>query len=121
MRAERFEGRIFGLLLLGIVLASLQGVTSGAGNPEMILLEAAALAGEELPPRSPVDSRLLRGQANAAHYFFVNLTPEFSAARDPEISFAGTRVLFSGQKTAGMPWQEPGQKTAGMPWQEPRA
>ncbi|HTZ48232.1 MAG TPA: hypothetical protein VMH20_11610 [Verrucomicrobiae bacterium] len=35
----------------------------------------------------------------------VRLTEGFFAAADPQISFDGTRILFSGQKTAGDHWQ----------------
>jgi hypothetical protein len=33
------------------------------------------------------------------------LVPEFSASTDPEVSFDGTRILFSAKKAAGDPWQ----------------
>ena len=35
----------------------------------------------------------------------INLTPEFFAAADPQVSFDGGRILFSGQKSAGGRWQ----------------
>jgi hypothetical protein len=36
---------------------------------------------------------------------WVNLTTEFYAAADPDISFDGTHIIFSGKKEAGDRWQ----------------
>jgi len=68
-------------------------------------VQAPVVAAGELATRFPQGSRLVRLASGAKPASLVNLTPEFFAAADPQVSFDGARVLFAGQKEPGARWQ----------------
>ena len=74
-------------------------------RPDIVFVEALTIASGPLPLRFPQGSRIVRLRASATQEPPVNLTPEFFAAADPQVSFDGTSVLFSGKKREGEPWQ----------------
>jgi hypothetical protein len=65
-------------------------------------VQAPAVAAGDVLGRFPQGSRLAR--LGATSHEVENLTPEFFAASDPQISSDGKRVLFSAQKVAGATW-----------------
>lgn len=87
-------------------LQSLAGTGSAeisANLPDLILVEAAAVVPGPLSGRFPRGSGLVKVDSND-HTFHL-LTTHFFAAADPQISFDGARVLFSGKQTLSSPWQ----------------
>lgn len=74
-------------------------------KPEVVFVEAPLVAAGELTSRFPQGSRLARLTSATKPSQVVNLTPDFFAAADPQISYDGTRVLFAGQKEVGGRWQ----------------
>jgi hypothetical protein len=77
--------------------------SKAAGSPDLVIVQAPVLQSGALSQRFPQGSRLARLQAKS--HSPVVLTPDFLAAADPRISFDGSRVLFAGKKSAGVPWQ----------------
>ena len=100
-----------GLLVFGFLVASPQGAVqtrkSGAwpSQPDMLFVQAPAIAAGDLASRFPQGSRLLRLHFGPRSNPPINLTPEFFAAADAQISYDGARVLFSGQEVLGGHWQ----------------
>jgi len=75
----------------------------GAGNAEILFVQAPSVKAGRLPDRFPQGSRIVllsRGSSTPK-----NLTPSFFAAADPRISFDGSRVLFAGEKENAAAWQ----------------
>ncbi len=103
-------GIVFCSLLLGIASAAqsdrhAQGTPPAATHPDIIFVESPTVASGPLPQRFPQGSRIVRLHSPATPEPLVNLTPEFFAAADPEVSFDGANVLFSGKKEHDEPWQ----------------
>lgn len=102
---------ILSLVLLGLVRANSQrdvskGTYSGAGvRLDVVFVEAPVVSPGGLLDRFPQGSRVVRLRSGNASNPVVSLTPDFFSAADPEISFDGTRVLFSGLKDRGEHWQ----------------
>ena len=102
---------IIPFLGLGFVFGALKTplagpVPAGPGPlPEIIFVEAPAVVPGELTERFPQGSHLVRYSPGTPSHSAINLTPEFFAAADPQISFDAARVLFSGQKARGSRWQ----------------
>lgn len=73
--------------------------------PGLIFVEASKVDGYSGKMRFPEGSRLVRlaGKGNGKEV--ANLSAEFFAAGDPQISFDGETVIFSGQKLRTEPWQ----------------
>lgn len=69
---------------------------------------SVAVAGDVVG-RYPQGSQLMRldlgTQGGPGQGSFVALTPEFFAVADPQVSFDGTRLLFSGRKQRDSSWQ----------------
>jgi hypothetical protein len=73
--------------------------------PEKVVFTVAAQyeplawlqGGERFPKGAQIFVR------DGAHNY--SLVPEFDSSADPEISFDGTRILFSGKRKKGDPWQ----------------
>ncbi len=97
----------FALVLLSLPL----GTISQAQQPDLVFVQlpetAAEYAGEEISIFPPYDVQLkgarillLRKSGEA-----VSLTTGFYAACDPDVSFDGTEIIFSGKKTAQDRWQ----------------
>jgi hypothetical protein len=74
--------------------------------PDILFVQARATPGPSLSDRFPQGSRIVllpaRQHPSAAP---INLTTNFFAAADPEVSFDATKILFSAKKSAGDPWQ----------------
>jgi hypothetical protein len=58
-----------------------------------------------LAERFPKGSRIVRFNPSVARSMPTHLTDDFFAAADPQISFDGSKILFSGQRLEGEPWQ----------------
>ena len=91
-------------LLVGLPLARRSLLAFGP-TPEYLLYTAAPryepLAWLQGGERFPLGAQIeIREQGTARP-----LIPQFAASADPEISFDGKRVLFSGKKTVNDPWQ----------------
>jgi Hydrazine synthase alpha subunit middle domain len=73
--------------------------------PDLIFVQATIVESYAAKSRFPEGSRLVRlpGKTNSKEV--VNLTAELFAASDPQVSFDGERVVFSGQKLVTEPWQ----------------
>jgi hypothetical protein len=72
---------------------------------EIIFVQAPVVAAGDLATRFPQGSRLARSPIGSKPGAAVNLTTEFFAVADPEISFDGTKVLFTGKKDPQAHWQ----------------
>ena len=68
-------------------------------------VRAPVVVAGELVGRFPQGSKLMQLELGAAGATAVELAPVFFAVGDPEISFDGTRLLFSGQVRRGERWQ----------------
>ncbi len=73
--------------------------------PDLIFVQATKVESTGTQLRFPEGSRLVRLGAKRNAGELANLTAELFAAADPEISFDGQRVIFSGQKLSAGPWQ----------------
>lgn len=63
------------------------------------------IAAGDLARRFPQGSRIVRSAGGADTSEAVNLTPEFFAAADPQVSFDASKVLFAAQSQPGARWQ----------------
>jgi len=79
--------------------------SGGAQEPDLVFVEAPVILPNDFLHRFPKGSSLVRLRSKQVADPVQNLTPDFFAAADPEISFDGTRILFSGQKVATARWQ----------------
>lgn len=74
--------------------------------PDILFVQAPVTPGAALSDRFPQGSRIVllpaKQQPSAAP---INLTANFFAAADPEVSFDATKILFSAKKSADDPWQ----------------
>lgn len=73
--------------------------------PGIVFVEAPSVVPGALTGRFPRGSHLEFLSPAAPARPAVDLTPEFFAAADPQVSFDATHVIFSGQKTRGVRWQ----------------
>ncbi|MBI4165574.1 MAG: hypothetical protein HY508_07565 [Acidobacteria bacterium] len=74
-------------------------------QPPIIFVQAPEISANQLARRFPQGSWLVRTAGGSAAQNVVNLTPEFFAAADPQVSFDASKVLFSAQPQPGAPWQ----------------
>jgi hypothetical protein len=82
-----------------------QKVKGSAQLPELVFVQAPRITGGRLSQRFPEGSSIVRLSPSAQPRKVVHLTDGFFAAADPQISFDGTRVLFSGQRNQNEHWQ----------------
>jgi len=108
--------RVAGAILLTIGAVALASGTKPASSaspsrsakaarPDIIFVQAATFSDRGGSLRFPEGSRIARLQSQTNHAVPQNLTPEFSAAADPQVDFDAARILFSGQETRGDKWQ----------------
>jgi hypothetical protein len=109
MALAGFAIRFVPATLLGLALAAstvsaqAPAPSQGQGRPDILFVQASQVRASELSARFPDGSRvvrLMKGEQSP-----VNLTPEFFAAADPEISFDGARVLFAAREVPSASWQ----------------
>jgi hypothetical protein len=74
------------------------------GDTTIVFVEAPVVAAGNLRARFPKGSRLVRLQSNGSREV-VNLTADFFAAADPQVSFDGKKILFAGLKQSASRWQ----------------
>ncbi len=74
-------------------------------RPALVFVQAPIVAAADLAHRFPQGSRIVRSAAGSGASEPTNLTAEFFAAADPQISFDATKILFSGQSQPGARWQ----------------
>jgi hypothetical protein len=74
-------------------------------SPEIIFVATPEMVAGDLARRLPEGSRVVRLDTGRNPARTEMLTPRFFAAADPQLSFDGTHVLFSGQEAAGQRWQ----------------
>ncbi len=73
--------------------------------PPIIFVEAPVVVPGSPSTRFPRGSHLALLPPATPATTPVNLTPDFFAAADPQVSFDGRRVLFAGRKTRAGHWQ----------------
>ncbi len=97
----------FGLLVFAGFETSLAKPepTSSGLLPTIIFVQAPRVELGELAGRFPKGSHLVRFLPGTPSQSATDLTPNFFAVADPQISFDATKVLFSGQKSRGSRWQ----------------
>ncbi len=111
MKISAFLAIILEVLLLSSASLSSQERSvgshwsGGAEEPDLVFVEAPVILPDDFLHRFPKGSSLVRLRSKQVSDPVQNLTPDFFAASDPEVSFDGTRVLFSGQKVATARWQ----------------
>lgn len=81
------------------------GDTSSPSNPAIVFVEAPVVTSTSLTQRFPQGSRLVRMTAGNAPASVVPLTRDFFAVADPQVSFEGSRILFSARRAKGDSWQ----------------
>jgi hypothetical protein len=74
-------------------------------RPDIVFVQTPTLVSGPLTQRFPKGSAIVRLGASAAQRGLIPLTDGFFAAADPQVSFDGTKVLFSGQKGQNDRWQ----------------
>ena len=79
--------------------------SNASQQPPIIFVQTPAISGDDLPNRFSQGSRIVRTTSGPTAGNVVNLTPEFFAAADPQVSFDASRVLFSAQSQPGARWQ----------------
>lgn len=83
---------------------------SPLSKPDLVFVQARVISARSAPPfgllqRFPEGSRLVRLTVDAKSDKATNLTPDFFAASDPQISYDGAKVLFAGKKDRASSWQ----------------
>ncbi len=81
------------------------GPTHSSANPAIAFIEAPILTWGSLTQRFPQGSRLMRLRSGGGPASAFPLTPDFFAAADPQVSFDGSRILFSAQRAKTDTWQ----------------
>jgi Hydrazine synthase alpha subunit middle domain len=81
------------------------GSSERGALPEIIFVITPKVVAGDLTKRFPQGSRLERLAPGKPNPSEVNLTREFLAAADPQVSAEGTQVLFSGKERADSHWQ----------------
>ena len=71
----------------------------------IIFVQTPELSEGDLRARFPQGSHIARLNAGTEAASPINLTPEFFAAADPQVSFDASRVLFAAQEQSGSRWQ----------------
>jgi len=92
-------------LVLPAALPRASGSQNDSSLPGIVFVQARRVMASELTQRFPEGSRLVRFDPEGPSRSTVDLTPGFFAAADPQISPDATRMLFSGQMSAGARWQ----------------
>jgi hypothetical protein len=83
-----------------------QAVTPASNSPSSIVfVQAPIVAAGNAVDRFPKGSRLVLLNPAIAPRKVIPLTRGFFAARDPQVSFDGSRILFSARRTRGARWQ----------------
>jgi hypothetical protein len=73
-------------------------------DASIVFVEAPVIAAGSLRTRFPKGSRLVRLKSGGSRNV-INLTADFSAAADPQVSFDGQRILFAGLRSSDTRWQ----------------
>ena len=79
--------------------------SNASQQPLIIFVQTPAISGDDLLNRFSEGSRIVRTTSGPTASNVVNLTPEFFAAADPQVSFDASRILFSAQSQPGARWQ----------------
>lgn len=103
---------LIGGVVLVIGLAGIFLIDSGEGSMKGMLIFTQVSAGEPEGGNSPggawrypSQSRIVAVKPEAPEGTLKVLTGGFYAARAPEVSYDGKRLLFAGQRQEGGPWQ----------------
>ena len=81
------------------------GPTHSPSHPAIVFVEAPTVTSTSLTQRFPQGSRLVRLRRGDGPASAFPLTPGFFATADPQVSFDGSRILFSAQRARGDSWQ----------------
>ncbi len=83
--------------------------------PDLVFVQAKTVAPAGAAQRFPEGSRLARLTLGSRPQGVTDLTPDFFAVSDPQISFDGSKVLFAGKIASESHWQiwEMGVDSAG--------
>ena len=73
--------------------------------PAIVFVRAHKVVAGEWTRRFPAGSRLVLFDPRSSTRSVTELTPDFFAAADPQVSPDATKILFSAQRTAGALWQ----------------
>lgn len=100
----------FCLLVAGVlqaVSASSRSADSRAKTllPEILFVSAPVVTPGTVALHFPDGSSIFRLSSVGHSSKPLNLTPDFYAVADPQVSFDAAHVLFAGQKNAGEKWQ----------------
>jgi hypothetical protein len=79
--------------------------TGASTRPDIVFVETFMYAAGPLAQRFPKGAAIVRLSPSAANSRTIQLTNDFFATADPQISFDASRILFSGQKKQGEHWQ----------------
>lgn len=102
---------LLSLLALGLESPAVQAPVTDRGSqvvearPQIGFIQTPLLLFGELGKRFPQGSRLVRMATEAQPRTLTNLTPQFFAVADPQVSFDGRMLLFSGQMKKDGVWQ----------------
>ena len=106
-----FRKAIARLTVLGAVGALLAAPTQASGSqsnnsfPEIVFVRAPRVMAGERTQRFPEGSHLVRFAPGSSTSPITDLTPDFFAAADPQVSPDATKILFSAQQSASAGWQ----------------
>jgi hypothetical protein len=73
--------------------------------PAIVFVRARRAVAGEWTRRFPEGSSLVRLDPGSSTGSVINLTPDFFAAADPQVSPDAAKILFSAQRSAGALWQ----------------
>ena len=100
--------------LLWYLLVCAAGIAHAQTGTDLVLVQipaaAVTLSVPEAPALSPWDryvegARIVTSSPGAAPGAVKNLTPDFAAACDPDVSFDGQTILFAGKQHPDDAWQ----------------
>ena len=108
-----FAAALLASLLFAANFFSLEGDRPAnqavSGRPELVFVQAKTVSPVGTAQRFPEGSRLVRftpdRRLEGRPQGVTDLTPDFFAVSDPQVSFDGSKVLFAGKVAAGSPWQ----------------
>ncbi|HMD99405.1 MAG TPA: hypothetical protein VKM93_19020 [Terriglobia bacterium] len=74
-------------------------------RPDLVFVQAKTVAPAGMAQRFPEGSRLVRLAPGSKPQGVADLTPDFFAVSDPQVSFDGSKVLFAGKAASESRWQ----------------
>ncbi|HXX15965.1 MAG TPA: hypothetical protein VEJ47_13770 [Candidatus Eremiobacteraceae bacterium] len=86
-------------------VAAKRQISSTANLPDIVFVQTAEIVAGPLAQRFPQGSAIVRWNSSTQRPTVRRLTDGFFAAADPQVSFDGVKILYSGQQQRNERWQ----------------